>query len=84
VHFDTEVCLYFLNQHKNTDLLIPIFTYFEEKNFLTVFSELTFLGPKTPFSQEMAKKIRKNVFCNLILEFFTQFKLVIVILKKAI
>jgi hypothetical protein len=39
-----------------------------------LYSELlTFLGPKRSFSQEMAKN-KENVFCNLILEFFPQFK----------
>jgi hypothetical protein len=42
---------------------MPILTYlFQEKNLLPVFRELhTFLGPKTPFSQEMAKNTEKHI-----------------------
>jgi hypothetical protein len=47
----------------NTDILISILTYFKEKTFLTLYSELlTFLEPKRPFSQEMAKNKEKRTY----------------------
>jgi hypothetical protein len=39
VHFVIKVSLHFLNQRKNTDLLIPILAYFEKKKkIMTLYS----------------------------------------------
>jgi hypothetical protein len=54
---------------------MPIFTYryFKKKIFWPyIVVSYTILGPKTPFSQEMATN-NENIFFDLILEFFPQF-----------
>jgi hypothetical protein len=55
------------------DLSIPILTYFKKKNvcsYTVQYSELTFLNQKGHFRKKWLK-IKNNIFCHLILGFFS-------------
>jgi hypothetical protein len=63
VHFVTKVSLVFLNQPKKYRFFMPtVYWPILRGKFLTLYSEsLTFLAPKTQFSQETAQNKEKCI-----------------------
>jgi hypothetical protein len=66
VHFVTKLSLYFWNLRKKTDLLIPIMTYFEKKNFGPLLQKvkpnLTLLEQSSASAWILDLEFKKKIF----------------------
>jgi hypothetical protein len=68
-----KISIHFWNQRKNTDLLIPMLTNFKKKNvWPRIANSLLFCNQKGHFRKKWLK-IKINIFCNLVSEFWPQF-----------